>query len=166
MRKASYALEYGLHIVERLPHSHINDIGKLVAIGYREDLIYNLGRGKVTLESLLPGHAKEAIHLASNLGGDAQRSPIPLRDVNTLDVLRPIPHGKEELARTVFGVGSCYGSLSPYRCFLLQQSPMAKGDIGHFVKGGDAFVVDPICQLSPCKLRHPDREGKAGKLLG
>ena len=71
MRKASNALEYSLHIVERLPHSHIDDIGKLVAIGYREDLIYNLGRGEVALESLLPGHTKEAIHLASDLGGDA-----------------------------------------------------------------------------------------------
>ena len=71
MRKTGNALEYGLHIVERLPHSHINDIGKLVAIGYREDLIYNLGRGKITLESLLPGHTKEAIHLASDLGRDA-----------------------------------------------------------------------------------------------
>ena len=113
-----------VQIVHRfaLPHKH--DVGQLVHFGQRIHLIEDVGNRQIAFKSLLAGLAKEAVHLATHLTGDAQCGPVFVGYIDCLHKLHGcltiLPdsrgrHGEEILHRPVFrplfvyGCGTTYG---------------------------------------------------------
>ena len=65
-------------------------------------MVEDLTCGEVATEALLARHAEEAVHLASYLRGDTERSPILLGYVDGLDESTRA-HTEEVLTCTVTG---------------------------------------------------------------
>ena len=58
---------HGLSVVHRLTHTHEHYVGEPFGFVHHQDLIDDLCRGQVAVESLPSGHAEAAVHLASGL---------------------------------------------------------------------------------------------------
>ena len=65
-------------VVKGFAHTHEHHVCEVLALGDGEHLVQYLGSGQVGGEALLAGHAEEAVHLASHLGGDAECGPFAI----------------------------------------------------------------------------------------
>ncbi len=61
------SLLYLFVVVERFAHSHEDQVGDLLRVGYRVDLVQDFRGGEVVVEPLLASHAEVAVHAAAHL---------------------------------------------------------------------------------------------------
>ena len=75
-------LEELVGIIQWLTHSHKKQISQFLVFRQGLDLVQDFVGRQVLGESLFSRHAKEAIHFASDLRGDAKRGPVVGWDIN------------------------------------------------------------------------------------
>ena len=76
-----------VEVVHRLALSHKHDVGEILYLGQGIYLIEYVGCCEVALESLLSRLAKQAVHLASHLRRHAERSPVAIGYIHSLNKL-------------------------------------------------------------------------------
>ena len=79
--------QHVVEVVHRFALSHEHDIGERGYLGQRVDLIEDVGCGEIALKTLFAGLTEEAVHLAPHLRRHAERGPVAVGDIHSLDKL-------------------------------------------------------------------------------
>ena len=139
--------QYGVGIVERLAHTHKNDVGQAVAFGQRLDLIENLGRRERMLQSLPAGGAETAAHAAARLRRDAERGAVAVGDIGRFDEM-PL-HGTEQvLLRSVGRRADPDGCRKPRVATFGEPHARRRRQVGHRRRVGRVPAVEPAGDLA------------------
>ena len=136
------------------------------------DLADDLAGGEVAHQPLRAGMAERAGERAADLAGEAQRAAIGLRDVDALDLVRPLAalagQAQQPLAGAV-GRHLLGHDLGPrQREVLRERRAQLLRDAGHGVEVAGAAHIDPVPELLHAHLAlllgHADLPQRIGQL--
>ena len=156
-------------IVHRFALSHIDDIGKgneialLCALCFAwvlrgereiENLVEYLCGGELPVETESTCHTETAAHLAAHLGGDTQRGPVAIGDIDRFDIL--VVDLEKEFLGAVCGLGVCYGGMATDDVLRFERFTPTERDVGHLIKGSGTANIEPFGELLARKLLQAD----------
>ena len=132
----------------------------------------DLAGGEVAHQALRAGVAERAGQRAADLARHAQGRAAGLRDIDALDLVRPLAgvlagQAQQPFARAVDRdlLGDHFGPLQ--REALIERGAQLLRHAGHLVEARDAADVDPVPQLLHAHLallvRHADRAERLGE---
>ena len=139
-------LEELIHIVQRLTHAHKDQISERLTLRQRLNLVQDLVSGQIGGETLLTGHAKEAIHLAAYLRGNAERRPVLRRDIDRLHKMS-FASRIEILDRAIHRTLRHSWRISAHLITLRQGRPFSQGHVRHLRHLCDVFLIQPVSHL-------------------
>ena len=146
-------LERLLIIVEGLALSHHHDTRGpgLEILTDMNDLVVHLCVRKPAREAALARGAEHAAHAAPRLRGDADRETVPRRHADTLGG-DAVGVAKQVLPAAISGnLASHLGGSAEIATFLKLRAKLG-GNVGHFVKGRDAVLPNPVLNLLGTEL--------------
>ena len=153
-----------VRIVERFAHAHIDEIGQLGCFIHGENLVQDLGCREIAVPSLFAGHAEEAVHFATDLRRDTERSPVALGDKYRFHET-PFSYGEEILLGSIHRTLYIRPRVASEIVDLCQLLPIGLRYVRHLGKIGSTPHIDPFGQLLACKPRHTHPESHRGQLF-
>ena len=121
----------------------------------QHDLAQDLGRREIAHQALGPGMAEAAGQRAADLGGDAERAAILLRDMDRLGLLA-VGESQQPFARAVDRLPVDHGAGPRDDIALGQIGAEALGQRGHQGEIGGAAMIDPMPELAGAEGRFAD----------
>ena len=155
----TYGLHHALVVGQWLTHAHEDHVGQAAAFCRHcgcsmAELLNDLARGQVTVQTALAGSTERAGHTAAGLGGNTQRSASWVAHQNRLQQ-RAIMQTPQGLSGLAVIRGSSPDRLHEFReesfldCFAL-----AGGDIGHILHIVGIVLVIVLSQLLCTEFRQ------------
>ena len=149
LRGAQHIVE----IIHRLALTHEHDVGKLVHLRQRINLVQNVAGRQTALKPLLAGLAEQAVHLASHLRRNTQRGAVLVGYVNRLNKFAA--SGREEVLDGTIHRMLCIGiSEASYFVFGSEFGTVRLRDIGHLINALHMLLIEPLRHLSTGEGGH------------
>ena len=140
-------------IVQRLTHTHKDDVGQPVALGDGYNLIDDLRCRQLMAETHTPRGAEFTPHTASRLRRHTERHTLTIGDKRRLDILT-LRRAEEILLRAIGRGGDLKGRGETYNTRLLKLLARKLRQVSHRINVGDEARVEPPRNLLRGKARQ------------
>ena len=146
-------LHHVVKIVERFTLSHEDKIGESFLAMRPTHLTQDVGSFQISLKALFSRLAKEAVHLASHLCGNAERTSLSIRDINRFDEMTA-QSGKQILLRSIHTGHPLYRLMYSHLIAFLQSLSHSLRNVRHLIYRRHIFLIQPLCKLFSAKAWH------------
>ena len=144
-----------VEIIHRLALSHEHDVGELIYLWQRVNLVQDVTGRQTSLESLLSGLAEEAVHFAAHLRRDAERGAVLIRNIHRFHELSA--SGREEILDGTIHRMLCVRIFcASYFVFGSEFGTVGLRDVGHLINALYMLLIEPLRHLSAGEGRHAE----------